>query len=141
MNRHANAPSLHPGDIVYFSYLHVHTASKVEKHPHKENTSYFRLEGKPRPMLIVSEKTLSEQGKTWYRVAKLTTKPLDARDRPKAGYKSLGACVRPDRVSYVFLCPEWYPENLLESEREIAQLDPLEFGALLEEMNENRLLQ
>lgn len=126
------SPPLSERDIAYCYCLHLNTAT-IKTPPNGKGHAIFEVEGKARPVVILSDDRRDEFGARWYRVARTTTKPHDKNGNIKRGYKRIGTCVDPERVSYLFCYPEWYPANLVKNR--VRQLNLLEFCCILKIMN------
>ncbi|MBW3596871.1 MAG: hypothetical protein KY475_06290 [Planctomycetes bacterium] len=113
MSRRFASQPLPPGSIAYFMYLHLNTARWVRR-AEKKGHDVYDVEAKARPVLVLDEQVIYEHGAKWYRVLRVTsTKPIDSRGKLRRGYEFFGPYVDPEKVSYIFCYPEWYPENLV----------------------------
>lgn len=76
-------------DIAYFVHLHLNTIELSSAQSHREGHSFYRVEGKPRPMLVLN--VLPDQrGCRWFRVLPITSKGKDANERLKQSLFSIG---------------------------------------------------
>ena len=122
------------GTVAYFVHLHLDTAKQIAKHAHREQHWVYEVEGKPRPMLILS-KPRSERGQHWYRVSPLTTKGLNEQGACKPRHVRIGTLCNQDSESYVIAEVYNVPENLVHlvhgRSPVIGTIDRLAFGNIL----------
>ncbi|MFI5456921.1 MAG: hypothetical protein ACHRXM_15860 [Isosphaerales bacterium] len=102
------------GDVVYFHDLQLDTARRVTQMPVYQDIHRFEVEGKSRPMLILSEIEITKKGKgvRLLQVLKLSTKFSET--KRKLGYVKVGRIVDDDRDSYADKTPYWLPANLID---------------------------
>lgn len=126
------------GTIAYFFQLHLDTAVKREPHPNRADVWHFQVEGKARPMLIWNIGP-NDRGCRWLRVFRITTKPLDSRDRARPNLIRAPGLVNENVVSYVDADSNLnIPESLLQQDdrsRTVIRLDRLVFQGLMTELN------
>lgn len=106
-------PELQPGQVAKFAYLHLDTAQHIDTHRQKGGTNIYRIEGKVRPMIVMSIRATRIRGRCWYMVAKVTSKGLCEDGSLKRGFEPIGNCIEEDTESFVQLFLECYPDNLL----------------------------
>ena len=103
-------------DVAYFVKLHLDTVNPSEKVSSGQNGEFrYQIMGKPRPMLVLSRLDQVERGRAWFLAAALTSKGHDPRGMPRPNYEPIGRSVFPDRDSFIVLCPQRIPENLLDA--------------------------
>lgn len=136
MNRleHGRAPRVLPvgGQVAYFVQLHLETAQEREKHPHLQRVRVYSVDGKARPMLVLTQLSKPARGRRWFLVLPITSKGQDARGRTRTDVQRIGNCLDPERPSFVKLEPVRLPDNLLSSgcgQTPVVQpCDPQAFG-------------
>lgn len=116
MNSH---PTHQPkeGDVATFMHLHLSTATKKGKHPHREGHWVVEVEGKARPMLIIRALPNKDRGRWWFLAMPITSKGKDESGRTRRNVESIGNCLETTRESFVELEVRKYPENLLHFEQ------------------------
>ncbi|MCA9229605.1 MAG: hypothetical protein KDA57_03070 [Planctomycetales bacterium] len=112
------------GSVVHFVYLHLDTAVRCDKPSHKQQHIWHKVEGKPRPVIVLSDSPRKLYGDAcWYLVVPLTTKRNDK------WTVHIGP-ILDGQVNYGYE-PVWYPNNLLHGTEIRQQLDPLELKNIL----------
>ena len=87
-------------DIAYFVHLHLDTIELASEPSYREGHCIYRVEGKPRPMLVLT--VLPDQrGCRWFRVLPITSKGKDANGQLKRGCVPIGKLPDHDCVSYI----------------------------------------
>ncbi len=107
------APLPSEGDVAYFVHLHLDTAAVKGAHPRQTATWVYHVEGKPRPMLVLTCLKQCDRGRRWFLVLPITTKGYDGKGRRRSDVEPIGRCIDPDRDSFVRVEPCRLPENLL----------------------------
>src|SRR6478609_6653752 len=102
-------------DVVYFVHLHLDTARRLNESARHENEKVYRVEGKPRPMLVMS-RLQKRRGRDWFRVLPITSKGKDKTGKLLPDIEYIGDCLNVGRESYVKLDPRDLPENMLSVE-------------------------
>jgi len=111
-------PKLKVGQIAYFVHLHLDTVTLFDKQGRQKDCSWYKVEGKRRPMIVQGEPVL-EREVWWYRVVPLTSKPGKGRTR-------VGRIVDPEKVSYAIHDVQRMPECLFDGHGTLmAELDPI----------------
>jgi hypothetical protein len=127
------------GDIAYFIHLHLDTVVEECKHPQRPAERIYRVEGKPRPMLVLRHQLGREYGKCRFWVCPITSRG-DAKGNPRRGYEPIGKCIDGARKSFVSLEPLWLPENMLHGESPIVKpCEPLAFQNAIKVINHKAL--
>ena len=100
-------------DIAYFVHLHLDTIELSSPHSHREGHCVYRVEGKPRPMLVLN--VLPDQrGCRWFRVLPITSKGKDANERLKRSLFPIGKLPGFECDSYITSDdPRKLPENMV----------------------------
>jgi hypothetical protein len=121
------------GEYAYFYHLHLDQAELEANgnRPAEGKEVVFRVRGKARPMLVLSQ-TGKVSGVIWYLVVKLTTHGLAKNGDLKPRHVLVGPLSKDDTtVSYADCMPLHYPHNLLCERGEPGQLNRLAFSALM----------
>jgi hypothetical protein len=98
------------GDVARFVHLHLDTAERMSDRPSMPGAYYYRLEGKPRPMLVLCRLPQREYGRRWFLVLPITSKNHGNRGM----VLPISDCIESGRPSYI-MCKALsrLPENLL----------------------------
>lgn len=125
--------SVKPGMVVWGIHLHKDTVRVVDKHEHKAGHNWYEVEGKRRPVLVVSRRT-KERGRIWFTVLPITSKGQDEKGHTKPGYLGIGETIEESIQSYVKLVTEDIPDNLISDDGRtcdvVKDLDPLTFSCI-----------
>ena len=105
------------GDVARFVHLHLDTAAEECEHPYKAAVVVYRVEGKPRPMLVLHRLTRCERGRRWFLVIPITSKGRDEGGQVRSDHEPIGNCIDPNMESFVRMEVLFMlPENLLHRE-------------------------
>jgi hypothetical protein len=100
-------------DIAYFVHLHLNTIKSTTEPSHREGHCCYRVEGKPRPMLVLTVLP-EERGCRWFRVLAITSKGKDVQGKLKRGFIPIGKLRDHDCVSYITVDDNRkLPENMV----------------------------
>lgn len=125
--------SVKPGMVVWGVHLHKDTVRFIKKHEHKVGHSRYEVEGKRRPVLVISQQAKA-RGRVWFTVLPITSKGLDEKGNTKLGYVAIGKAIEESTQSYVDLAAEYIPDNLISNDGRscdvVKELDPLTFSSI-----------
>ena len=100
------------GQVAYFVHLHLDTARDDGAHPVLHNERVYRVDGKARPMLVLTE-LKPERGRRWLLAVPITSKGIDAKGNLKPDHIRMDRCLSADMESFAMLPPQRLPDNLL----------------------------
>jgi len=123
--------SVKPGMVVWGIHLHKDTVHFIKKHEHKAGHSYYEVEGKCRPVLVISQQTKA-RGRVWFTVLPITSKGQDEKGNTKPSCMRIGEAIEDSTQSYIELVAEYIPDNLISNDgrscKVVKELDPLTFS-------------
>jgi hypothetical protein len=99
--------------VAWFVHLHLDTADEDGPHPHGGSTRYYRMAGKPRPMLVIAAPKKREHDRRWFVVLRTTTKRPDDVGVGRSRWQCIGNCLQEAKESFLCFEPALIPENLL----------------------------
>jgi hypothetical protein len=104
------------GDVAQFHFLHLGQIApgdcKVEG-PSHDGSYLYKVNGKPRLMLVLGKIREGFNGVRWYWVLMLTSKKNDVNWNKHNKYVRLGPIVEATKISYTDAIVHAYPDNLL----------------------------
>jgi|688.fasta_scaffold54773_3 hypothetical protein len=107
--------SIQEGTVVFGLQLHKDTVRFLRKHSLHDGVKQYEIDAKSRPLLVINRKS-KKHGKKWFTVLAITSKGLDEKGKPKAGYLPLGNSIDEAHQSFVKLASEEIPENFISDD-------------------------
>ncbi|MEI8376250.1 MAG: hypothetical protein WCJ35_25800 [Planctomycetota bacterium] len=98
-------------EIAEFVHLHLDTVAVNGPHPKHEGEYIYQVEGKPRPMLVLSRLD-EERGQVFFLVLPIT-KVGYVNGKLRKRVEPIGDCITPGVQSYVLTEPCRLPANML----------------------------
>ena len=99
--------------VAYFVALHLDTVCEFEPHPVRTGERVYKVDGKPRPMLVLQRRPEKRRGRRWFFVLPITSKGLNEKGELLPGMERIGNCLDPTRDSFVELRLRELPENMI----------------------------
>lgn len=135
--RNADIPAV--GKVAYFIKLHLDTIKCSGSSNLRSDHMTYVVEGKERPMYIVSRNPVTRRGRAWMKVLPITSKgPSDKRALGDE-LIAMGRCIESGCESFISLVMLELPDNMLArtngKARVVEPCDPLGFGSAIKLLN------